>query len=60
MSADFDHSKHRAATLGSVFCGQLNRVPRQRDNKRAALVWEVPWQLGFCAQLFFFNSKAAC
>lgn len=43
MPAGFDHDTHEPATLGSVFCGHLDKVSKQNQNDKFALVWEVAW-----------------
>ena len=41
MASGFDHETHRPATLGAVYVGQMNKVPKQETNKNLALVWEA-------------------
>ena len=54
MASGFDHETHRPATLGAVYVGQMNKVPKQETNKNLALVWEaVGTCLGLVLILFF-------
>ena len=41
LAGNFDHQAHKPATLGCVFAGAMNKVPRQATCKHAALVWEA-------------------
>jgi len=45
LPGNFDHESHKTATLGAVFMGALNRVPRQSTSPHASLVWEVGLEL---------------
>ena len=41
LAANFDHNNHKPVTLGAVFQGAMNRVPRQTTTSKGALVWEA-------------------
>ena len=41
IGPNFDPEKHKPSTLGAVYMGQMNRVPRQDINKKVGLVWEA-------------------
>ena len=43
IGPNFDPEKHKPSSLGAVYMGQMNRVPRQDINKKVALVWEAGW-----------------
>ena len=41
LAANFDHQSHKPWSLGAVFQGNLQHVPRQDTSKTAAVVWEA-------------------
>lgn len=41
LGAGVDPMTHKPWTLGAVMPGCLNKIPRQRENKTASLVWEA-------------------
>lgn len=38
VAPSFDPEKHKTSTLGAVYVGQMNRIPKQDQNKKIGLV----------------------
>lgn len=51
VAPSFDPEKHKTSTLGAVYVGQMNRIPKQDQNKKIGLVWEVSSEGGSVSML---------